>query len=195
MLFLNPFELGRTRFRGPVDNVNDRGSEITQILVAGDQGVEPRCDAPEASALPLSQSPNRLLPECRLGPQRGPLASSSNPCPFSVHPVSPEGFEPSTFRVRTCCADPVAPRTRHFHLPPSTSFISSLLVGSMGYDPIVFRLKAGGFVHLSYEPNRFGPCFFFKLGFDIVFFFPVRAEGFEPPMTRRPTRLQRVTQP
>ena len=39
----------------------------------------------------------------------------------------------------------------------------------MGYDPIVFRLKAGGFVHLSYEPNRFGPVrFFLKPGFAIV---------------------------
>jgi hypothetical protein len=62
----------------PVDLSMIMDPRITQILTAGDQGIEPRCDDPESSALPLSQSPNRCLPSCRLGPKRGPLASSSN---------------------------------------------------------------------------------------------------------------------
>ena len=56
----------------------------------------------------------------------------------------------------------------------------------MGYDPIVFRLKAGGFIHLSYEPDRFGLVRFnfFKPGFAISSSFVGRL-GNDPSWTSR----------
>ena len=158
----------------PVDLSMIMDLRITQILTAGDQGIEPRCDAPEAPALPLSQSPNRFSFKCLLVPRRGPLSSLSKYLPFLSLPggLAANRTRPDALRER-CSA--LELRAHHNHLPPFAPlfvFISLPLVGSMGYDPIVFRLKAGGFLHLSYEPNRFGPvCFnFFKPGFDIFVF-------------------------